>query len=105
MTVSKHWCNLDDTNEHEDHMNLMFTNHGEEEDIYSLTTIEIAQEQKKDQSLKIYHKKDDMTSMKIIVPKSLMTHTCCAKMISQSSPYLYSTGLSVGTIIVSNTLP
>ena len=37
MTVSKHWCNPDmiDTTELEDHMNLMFANHGVEEDISS----------------------------------------------------------------------
>jgi hypothetical protein len=35
MTVSKHWCNLqkDDTTEHEDQMNLVFANHGKEEEI------------------------------------------------------------------------
>ena len=45
MTVSKHWCNLekDDTTEHEDQMNLAFANHGKEEEIYPLTTIEIAE--------------------------------------------------------------
>ncbi len=37
MTVSKHWCNLekDDTTEHEDQMNLVFANHGKEEEIPS----------------------------------------------------------------------
>ncbi len=50
MIISKHWCNLemDDTIEHhEDQMNLVFANHGKEEDIYPLTTIEIAEAQKK----------------------------------------------------------
>ena len=49
MTDSKQWCNLEknDTTEHEDHMNLVFTNPGEEEEIYPLTTIEIAKAQKK----------------------------------------------------------
>ncbi len=43
MTVSKHWCNLDmdDTTEHEKHMNSVFTNHGEEKEKYPLTIIEI----------------------------------------------------------------
>jgi hypothetical protein len=52
MAVSKHWCNLEmnDPTEHEDHMNLVFTNHGEEEEIYPLTTIEIAKAQKEDQN-------------------------------------------------------
>ncbi len=46
----KHWCNLymNDTIEHEDHMNLVFANHGVEEEIYPLTTIEIAKAQKED---------------------------------------------------------
>ena len=49
-TVSKHWCNLEknDTTEHENHMNLVITNHREEEEIYPLTTIEIAKAQKED---------------------------------------------------------
>jgi hypothetical protein len=56
MAVSKHWCNLNmnDTIEHEDHMNLVFANHREEEEIYPLTTIEIAKAQKEDQQFKIY---------------------------------------------------
>ncbi len=53
---------MDDTTEHEDKMNLVFTNHGQEEDIYPFTTIEIAEAQKKDQQLKRYYKKDAMTS-------------------------------------------
>ena len=44
----------------------MFANHRKEEDIYPLTTIEIAEAQKKDQQLKIYYKKDDMSSKKDI---------------------------------------
>ncbi len=50
MTVSKHWCSLDmdDNTKHEDLMNLVFANHGEEEDIYPPTTIEIAKAQKID---------------------------------------------------------
>ena len=58
MTVSKHWCSLDDTTGHEDQMNLVFANHGKEEEIYPLTTIEIAEAQKKDQKLKTYFKND-----------------------------------------------
>jgi hypothetical protein len=47
MTVSKHWCNLGiDTNKPED-LNFAFANHGEEDEIYPLTsTIEIAQAQR-----------------------------------------------------------
>ncbi len=36
----------------------MFANHGEEDEIYPLTTIEIAEAQRKDQELKIYYKKN-----------------------------------------------
>ena len=45
---------MDDTTEHEDQMNLVFANHGKEEEIYPLTTIEIAKAQKEDQQFKIY---------------------------------------------------
>ncbi len=84
MTVSKHWCNLNmnDTIEHEDHMNLVSTNHREEEEIYPLTTIKIAKAQKEDRQLKIYHKKMSQQQTKILVSKSLMTHRCYAKMIN-----------------------
>jgi hypothetical protein len=34
----------------------VFATHGEEEEIYPLTIIEIAKAQKKDQNLKIYYK-------------------------------------------------
>ncbi len=44
---------MNDTIEREDCMNLVFTNHGEEEEIYPLTTTEIAKAQKEDQQLKI----------------------------------------------------
>jgi hypothetical protein len=58
MTVSKHWCNLEiDTNKPED-LNFKFANHGEEDDIYPLTTVEIAEAQHKDQELKAYFKKN-----------------------------------------------
>jgi hypothetical protein len=68
MTGLKHWCKLEmnDTIEHDDQMNLVFVNHGEEEEIYPLTTIEIAKAQKEDRQLKIYYKKDVLTSNKDI---------------------------------------
>ncbi len=48
MAVSKHWCELElDTNNYED-LNLVFANQEEEDEIYPLTTIEIAEVQKKD---------------------------------------------------------
>jgi hypothetical protein len=58
MTVSKHWCNLEiDTNKHKD-LHFVFANHGEEDEIHPLTTIEIAEAQHKDQELKVYFKKN-----------------------------------------------
>ncbi len=39
----------------------MFANHGEEDEIYPLTTIEIAEAQCKDQELKVYFKKNAKT--------------------------------------------
>ncbi len=39
----------------------MFANHGEEDGIYPLTIIEIAEAQKKDQNLKILYKKNAKT--------------------------------------------
>jgi hypothetical protein len=48
MAVSKHWCQQEkDTNKHDD-LNLVFANHGEEDEIYPLTTIGIAKAYKKD---------------------------------------------------------
>ncbi len=58
MTVSKHWCNLQiDTYKHKD-LNFAFADHGEEDEIYPLTTIEIAEAKHKDQELKAYFKKN-----------------------------------------------
>ncbi len=57
-TVSKHWCNLEiDTNKHKD-LNFAFANHGEEDEIYPLTTIVIAEVQCKNQELNAYYKKN-----------------------------------------------
>ncbi len=48
MTFSKHWCHLEiDTYKPKD-LNFVFAYHGEEEEIYPLTTIEIAEAQSKD---------------------------------------------------------
>jgi hypothetical protein len=58
MTFSKHWCNLGiDTYKPKD-SNFAFANDGEEDEIYPLTTIEMAEAQHKDQELKVYHKKN-----------------------------------------------
>ena len=57
MTVSKHWCNLEiDTDKQKD-LNYAFANHGEEEEIHPLTTIEISEAQSKDQEIKVYLRK------------------------------------------------
>jgi hypothetical protein len=65
MTVLKNWCELDiDSDEldlytnKQDDWNLVLAHHKEEDDIYSLTTIEIAEAQHKDQELKVYFKKN-----------------------------------------------
>jgi hypothetical protein len=61
MTVSNHWCYLEmDTNNHED-LNLVLANYGEEDEIYPLTTVEIAEAQQKDQELKVYFKRNAKT--------------------------------------------
>jgi hypothetical protein len=55
MTVSKNWCKLNidlNTDKHED-WSLVFANQEDEEEIYPLTTIEIAEAQRKDQELKV----------------------------------------------------
>jgi hypothetical protein len=60
MTVSKNWCKLDidlNTNKHED-WNFMFAHHKEEDEIYPLTMIELAEAQRKDQELMGYIKKN-----------------------------------------------
>jgi hypothetical protein len=53
----KHWCNVetDDTTKHED-SDLVFATHGEEDEMYPLTIIEIAKAQKDRSNLKIYYK-------------------------------------------------
>jgi hypothetical protein len=42
----------------------VFANHREEDEIYPLTTIEIAEAQKRDQNLKIYYKRNAKTPEK-----------------------------------------
>ncbi len=61
MAVSKQWCELEiDTRKHED-LNLVFANHGEDDEIYPLTTIEILEAQQKDWALKVYFKQNAKT--------------------------------------------
>jgi hypothetical protein len=73
MMVSKNWCKLDIesdnidlyTNKHDDG-NLMFAHHKEEDEIYPLTLIEVTDAQRKDQELKVYHKKNTQMPQKDI---------------------------------------
>jgi hypothetical protein len=73
MTVLKNWCKLDidsdkldlDTNKHDD-WNLVFVHHKEEEEVYPLTTIEIAEAQRIDQELKVYFKNNPKMPQKDI---------------------------------------
>jgi hypothetical protein len=66
MTVSKRWCNLEKDTDKPKDLNFAFTNHGKEDEIYPLTTIEIAQAQRKDQELKVYYKKNARMPKKYI---------------------------------------
>ena len=54
MAVSKKWCKLDIYTDKHEELNFVFANHRAEEEIYPLTTIEIAKAQRKDQELKVY---------------------------------------------------
>jgi hypothetical protein len=73
MTVSKNWCKLDIdsnnldsyTDKHED-WNLVFAHHKEEDEVYPLTLIEIADAQRKDRELKVYFKKNAIMPQKDI---------------------------------------
>jgi hypothetical protein len=82
MEVSQHWCKLEvDTNKHKDlNLNLVFANHGEEGEIYPLTTIEIAKAQQKDQELQVYYKQNAKTPKSISVFNLLKTQKCYARM-------------------------
>ncbi len=64
-TVSKNWCkqdidsdNLDSYTDKHDDWNLVFAHCKEEDKVYHLTLIEIADAQCKDQELKVYCKKN-----------------------------------------------
>jgi hypothetical protein len=73
MIVSKNWCKLDIdtdnldlyTNKHDD-LNLVFAHYKEEDEVYPLTIIEIADTQRKDQELKVYYKKNAQMPQKDI---------------------------------------
>jgi hypothetical protein len=65
MAVSKNWCKIDIdtesldlyTDKHDD-WNLVFAHHKEEDKIYTLNTLEIAEARRKNQELKVYFKKN-----------------------------------------------
>jgi hypothetical protein len=64
MTVSKKLCeididsdNLDSYTNKQDDWNLVFAHHEEEDKVYPLTLLEIADAQRKDRELKVYLKK------------------------------------------------
>jgi hypothetical protein len=73
MMGSKNWFKLDIdsddldsyTNKHDD-WNLVFAHHKEEDEVYPLTLIEIADAQRKDQELKVYFKKNTKMPQKDI---------------------------------------
>ncbi len=104
MTVSKKWCNLEiDTYKPED-LNFAFPNHEEEEEMYPLTTIEIAEAQRKDQELKVYYKINARMHKRICVFSYLRIQTCYVNVANLSFPHLYDTGLLLGTTTTSSTL-
>ncbi len=86
MTVSKNWCKLDIdsdnldsyTNKHDD-WNLVFAHHEEEDEIYPLTLIEMAQ--RKDQELKVYYKKNAQMPQRIYFFILLKTQKCYVRMV------------------------
>jgi hypothetical protein len=68
MTVLKNWYkldidsdNLDSYTDNHDDWNIVFAHHKEEDEIYRLSLIEIADAQCKDQKLKVYFKKNTKT--------------------------------------------
>jgi hypothetical protein len=84
MTVLKNWCKVDidfNTNKHED-WNLVFAHHEEEDEVYPLTTIEIAEAQHKDQELKVYFKKNKKMPQKDICFQLIEDKKCYARMVN-----------------------
>ncbi len=73
MMVSKKWSeldidsdNLDSYTDKHDDWNLVFAHHEEEEEVYPLTSTEIADARRKDQELKAYLKKNAIMPQKDI---------------------------------------
>jgi hypothetical protein len=101
MRVLKNWCKLDMdsdnlnlyTDKHDD-WNLVFAHHKEEDEIYPLTIIEIADAQRKDQEQKVYYKKKGSTKRALcgIVLFKLYTffHVFCRYSIILSTDSTYS---------------
>jgi hypothetical protein len=89
MTVSKNWCNLEIGTNKCANLNFAFANHGEEDEIYPLTTIEIAEAQCKDQELKAYYKKNAIMPKKdVCLQRVEDTKVLCknGKLIIPASP-------------------
>ncbi len=71
MTISKNWCKLDIdmenldlyTDKHDD-WNLVFVHHKEEDEVYLLTIVEIAEAQCKDRELNFYYEKNTQVPQK-----------------------------------------
>jgi hypothetical protein len=83
---------------------MFFSNHGKEDEIYPLTTIEIAEAQKRDQNLKIYYKYNTKTPEKRMSFQLIENTKVLYKDNNQLSQHLYSTGLLVGITTTSSTL-
>jgi hypothetical protein len=87
MMVLKNWCKLDIdsdildlyTNNHD--WNLVFAHHKEEDEIYRLTTMEIAEAQHKDWELKVIIRKTQICHKRMYVFILLKTQKCYARMV------------------------
>ncbi len=60
----------------------MFAHHEEEDEIYPLTMIEIAEAQRKDQELKVFFKKNAKMPQKDYVFTLLKTQKCYVRMVN-----------------------
>ncbi len=104
MTVSNHWYNLEIDTHKPENLNFVFANHGEGEEIYPLTTIEIAEAQRKDQGLKVNYKRMLECQKRICVFSYLRIQKYSVKVANLSFPHLYNTELLLGTTTTSSTL-
>ncbi len=93
MTFTKRWCDFSERTQpysikqHLESMNHVFANRSEDDKIYPLTVKEIAEEQRKDKSLRALHNDEDYKVLlientkvlckdgKLVIPKSLQART------------------------------